>query len=97
MRAGGHFSLFIIKQNVPYQVFCYSLRLVKALKKPNTYVLPLFQSCNRCLLGCKVISSLLSIKIRVHVIDNSIRGGRVERDAGGDEKQLIKFAWPYLP
>ena len=36
--------------------------------------------------GCKVISSLLSIKIRVYVIDNShneIRGGRVERDAGG--------------
>ena len=34
----------------------------------------------------------------MHVIDNShneIRGSRVERDAGGDEKQLIKFAWPY--
>ena len=33
----------------------------------------------------------------MHVIDNSnneIRGGRVERDAGGDEKQLSKFAWP---
>jgi len=32
----------------------------------------------------------------VLVIDNDnnqIRGGRVERDAGGDEKQLIKFAW----
>ena len=65
--------------------------------KANTYVLPLFQSCNSCLLGCKVISSLFRIKIRVHVIDNSyneIRGGRVERDTGGDEKQLIKFAWP---
>jgi len=44
------------------------------------------------------VSSLLSIKIRVQVIDNSnneIRGGGVEMDAGGDEKQLIKFAWPY--
>ena len=33
----------------------------------------------------------------MHVIDNShneTRGGRVERDAGWDEKQLIKFAWP---
>ena len=31
------------------------------------------------------------------MIDNSkneIGGGRVERDAGGDEKELIKFAWP---
>jgi len=25
--------------------------------------------------------------------NNEIRGGRVERDAGGDEKQLIKFTW----
>ena len=35
----------------------------------------------------------------MHVIDNShneIRGSRVERDAGRDEKQLIKFAWPKL-
>ena len=41
--------------------------------------------------------SLFSIEVHVHVIDNGnneIRGGRVERDAGGDEKQLIKFAWP---
>jgi len=47
----------------------------------------------------KMISSLLSIEIRVHVIDNGnneTRSGRVERDAGGDEKQLIKFSWPYL-
>ena len=32
-----------------------------------------------------------------HVIDNSnneIRSSGVKRDAGGDEKQLIKFAWP---
>ena len=31
------------------------------------------------------------------MIDNSnneIRGGGVKRDAGGDEKQLIKFVWP---
>ena len=45
----------------------------------------------------KMILSLLSIKIRVHVINkgnNEIRGGGVERDTGGDEKQLIKFAWP---
>jgi len=44
-----------------------------------------------------MIASLLSIEIRVHVIDNGnneIRGGGVERDAGRDEKQLIKFAWP---
>jgi len=44
-----------------------------------------------------MISSLLIIEICVHVIDNGnneIRGGRVEWDAGGDEKQLIKFAWP---
>jgi len=43
-----------------------------------------------------MISSLLSIEIRVHVINNGnneIRGSRVKRDAGGDEKQLIKFAW----
>jgi len=43
-------------------------------------------------------SSLLSIEIYVHVIDNSsneIRGSGVERDAGWDEKQLIKFTWPY--
>ena len=35
----------------------------------------------------------------MHVIyDNGnyeIRGSGVERDAGGDEKQLIMFAWPY--
>ena len=34
----------------------------------------------------------------VHMIDNSnneIRGGGVKRDTDGDEKQLIKFAWPY--
>ena len=43
-----------------------------------------------------MITSLLSIKIRVHVIEssNNIRGGGVKRDVGGDEKQLIKFAWP---
>ena len=53
------------------------------------------QSCNRHLLGCKMILSLLSIEKRVNVTDNGnneIRGSRVERDAGGDEKQLIKFA-----
>jgi len=27
--------------------------------------------------------------------DNEIRGSGVKRDAGGDEKQLSKFAWPY--
>ena len=48
-----------------------------------------------------MIASLLSIKIHVHagVIDksnNEIRGGGVKRDAGRDEKQLIKFAWPKL-
>ena len=47
-----------------------------------------------------MIVSLLSIKIHVHdVTDNSnneIRGGGIKRDAGGDEKQLIKFAWPYV-
>ena len=46
-----------------------------------------------------MISSLLSIKIRVHVIDNSnneIGGGGVERDAGRDEKQLINFGWPKI-
>ena len=34
----------------------------------------------------------------MHVIDNSnneIRGEGVKRDAGGDEKQLIKFSRPY--
>jgi len=44
-----------------------------------------------------MISSLLSICVQV--IDNSnneIRGGGVERDAGRDEKQLIKFAWPNM-
>ena len=44
-----------------------------------------------------MIASLLSIKIRVHVIDNSnseIRGDGIKWDVGGDEKQLIKFAWP---
>ena len=37
-----------------------------------------------------MISSFLSIEIYVHVIDNGnneIRGGGVERDVGGDEKQ----------
>ena len=46
-----------------------------------------------------MIASLLSIKIHVHVIDNGnneIRGGGVKRDVGRDEKQLIKFAWPYV-
>ena len=45
-----------------------------------------------------MIASLLSIKISVHVIDNSnneLRDGGVKRDAGGDEKQLIMFSWPY--
>ena len=44
-----------------------------------------------------MIPSLLGIEKRVNVIDNGnneIRGGGVERDVGGDEKQLIKFAWP---
>ena len=44
-----------------------------------------------------MIASFLSTKIRVHMTDssnNEIRGGGVKRDAGGDEKQLIKFAWP---
>ena len=45
-----------------------------------------------------MIASILSIKISVYVIDNSnneIRGGGIKRyAAGGDEKQLIKFAWP---
>ena len=44
-----------------------------------------------------MMTSLLSIKISVHVIDNSndeIRGYRVKRDVGRDEEQLIKFAWP---
>jgi len=38
----------------------------------------------------KMIFGLLSIEICVHVIDNGnneVRGGGVERDAGGDEKQ----------
>ena len=46
-----------------------------------------------------MIASLLSIKICVHVINNSnsdIRGGGVRRGVGRDEKQLIKFAWPKL-
>jgi len=46
-----------------------------------------------------MILSLLSIEKRVNVTDNGnneIRGSRVERDAGGDEKQLIKFAWPWV-
>ena len=46
-----------------------------------------------------MIASLLSIKIRVHVVDNrnnEIRGSGVKGGAGRDEKQLIKFAWPYL-
>ena len=47
-----------------------------------------------------MISSLLSIKIRVHVIDNSnneIRGSGVKGmwEVGSSEKQLFKFAWPY--
>ena len=35
----------------------------------------------------------------MHVIDssnNEIRGGRVKKDVGRDEKQVIKFAWPYF-
>ena len=40
-----------------------------------------------------MITSLPNIKIRVHVIDNS--NNEIRGDAGGDEKQLIKFAWPY--
>jgi len=46
-----------------------------------------------------MISSLLSIEIRVHVINNGnheIKGSGVKRDAGGDEKHLIYFAWPKL-
>ena len=27
------------------------------------------------------------------MIDNSIRGGGIKRDVGGDEKQLIIFVW----
>jgi len=43
-----------------------------------------------------MISSLLSIETRVHGIDtgnNEIRVGKVERNVGVDENQLIKFAW----
>ena len=42
-----------------------------------------------------MIASFLSIKIHVHMIDNSNsenRGSGVKMDVGGDEKQLIKFA-----
>ena len=45
-----------------------------------------------------MIASLLSIKICVHEIDNSnneIRGSGIKWDTGRNEKQLIKFAWPY--
>ena len=41
--------------------------------------------------------NLLSIKICVHMIDdsnNEIRRGGVKREVGRNEKQLIKFAWP---
>ena len=44
-----------------------------------------------------MISSLLSVEIRVHMINNGnheSRGSEVKRDVGGDEKQVIKFAWP---
>ena len=43
---------------------------------------------------------MLTESLLIHVNDNcnnEIRGGGVngvKRDAGGDEKQLIKFAWP---
>ena len=43
---------------------------------------------------CAVIAILLSIKKHVHVMDDSNNEIRVKRDAGRDEKQLIKFAWP---
>ena len=45
------------------------------------------------------IQLFLNQKIRVHVINNSkneTRDGRVERDAGGDEKQSTKPAWPNI-
>ena len=64
--------------------------------------MPMFYHCfNTATDVCqpvKMISSLLSIEIRVHMIDygnSEIRGSGVERDARGDEKQLIEFAWPY--
>ena len=50
------------------------------------------------MLGCKkMISSLLSTEICVHVIKNEIRDDGVERDAGWDEEQFIKSAGPCFP
>ena len=64
-----------------------------------TYDAPMFQNCSRCLLflGCKMISSLLSIETCVHVIDNGIN--EISFRVGmyhvcKNEKQLIKFVRP---
>ena len=46
-----------------------------------------------------MIVSLFSIKMCVHMTDNSnneIRGGGVKRDAGRDEKLVMEFAWPKM-
>ena len=56
-----------------------------------------FRAATEICWAVKMLTSLLCIEIHVHMIDNGnneIRGGGVERYVGGDEKKLIKFAWP---
>ena len=59
----------------------------------NTYSVTINLDCLRAAkdahLAVKMIPSLISIEIRVHLIDNGnneIRGGGLERDASRDEK-----------
>ena len=97
MWAGSHFS-FSLSQKILQIKLPVTIKVGKSILRTSTYILPPFPWCKLHLLCCKMIASLLSIKIRVHMIDNSndeIRGGGVKRDACGDEKQLIKFTWPY--
>jgi len=92
---GGR-SFFIIHYYIKCSKSGYLLllRLGKAFKK----LILMFYHCFRAATeAIEMISCLLRIEIHVHVIDNGnneIRGGGVERDAGRDEKQVIKFAWP---
>jgi len=74
------------------------MRLAKVFKKLILTFYHCFRTATDFFWAVKMISNPLSIEIYMHVIDNGnneIRGGGVERDAGGDEKQLIKFTWPY--
>jgi len=104
VRPGKLDYVFLIHKNLDFQVGGRSFFIIhyyiKCSKSGNLYnkgfkkLILMFYHCFRAATdvcwAVNMISSLLSIEICVHMINNGnneIRGGRVERDVGGDKKQ----------